>query len=213
MSSLLVTNCSQLVTLAGPARPRIGAEMRELSIVQDGAMLIQDGRIAAVGLRSEIEPRANSDAKVVDADGRIVMPGFVDAHTHLIFAGNRVDEFEMRSGGMTYQQIAERGGGIRSTVRRTRAATQDELVVAGRKHALWFLQGGTTTIEAKSGYGLTVEDELKILHAVREISQTTPLRCVPTFLGAHEIPDEYKERPDEYVDLVVNEMLPLVAKE
>jgi imidazolonepropionase len=141
------------------------------------------------------------------------MPGFVDAHTHLVFAGNRADEFEMRSAGMTYQQIAERGGGIRSTVRRTRAATQDELVARGQKHADWFLRGGTTTVEAKSGYGLTVEDELKLLRAVRTISQTTSLRCISTFLGAHEIPDEYKGRPDDYVDLIVNEMLPLVAKE
>ncbi|HSY72717.1 MAG TPA: imidazolonepropionase, partial [Alloacidobacterium sp.] len=110
-------------------------------------------------------------------------------------------------------QIAERGGGIRSTVRRTRAATEDELIASGRKHAQWFLQGGTTTIEAKSGYGLTVEDEVKILRAIRAMSQTTPLRCITTFLGAHEIPDEYRERPDAYVDLVVDEMLPRVARE
>ena len=212
-SSLLVTNCSQLVTLAGRARPRVGPELRELGIVQDGAMFVRGGRIVAVGKRSEIEPLAAADTEIFDADGRAIMPGFVDAHTHLIFAGNRADEFEMRSGGMTYQQIAERGGGIRSTVRRTRAATEDELIAAGRKHAQWFLQGGTTTIEAKSGYGLTVEDEVKILRAIRAMSQTTPLRCITTFLGAHEIPDEYRERPDAYVDLVVDEMLPRVARE
>jgi imidazolonepropionase len=213
MSSILVTNCSQLVTLAGPARPRVGPELRALSIVQDGAMFVQDRRIVGVGPRSEIESLATADTQTIDAGGRVVMPGFVDAHTHLVFAGNRADEFEMRSAGMTYQQIAERGGGIRSTVRRTRAATQDELVAAGQKHANWFLRGGTTTVEAKSGYGLTVDDELKLLRAVRTVSQTTPLRCISTFLGAHEIPDEYKGRPDDYVDLVVNEMLPLVAKE
>jgi len=141
------------------------------------------------------------------------MPGFVDAHTHLVFAGNRADEFEMRCAGMTYQQIAERGGGIRSTVRRTRGATEDELVAAGQKHARWFLEGGTTTVEAKSGYGLTVDDELKLLRATRRVSETTLLRCIPTFLGAHEIPDEYKAQPDNYVDLVVTEMLPKVAAE
>lgn len=210
-ASLLVTNCGQLVTLAGPARPRVGAELRELRIVSDSAMLVRDGRIAALGSRSEIEPLATANTECVDAGGRVAMPGFVDAHTHLIFAGNRADEFELRCAGMTYQQIAECGGGIRSTVRRTRAATEDELVTAGQKHARWFLNGGTTTVEAKSGYGLTVEDELKLLRAVRRVAETTPLRCVPTFLGAHEIPGEYKSCPDDYVDLIIDEMLPRVA--
>lgn len=209
--TLLVTNCSQLVTLAGPAHPRVGAELRELDIVSDGAILVKDGRIAAVGTREQVEPLAEAGADVIDAGRRVVMPGFVDAHTHLVFAGNRANEFEMRCAGMTYQQIAEQGGGIRSTVRHTRAATEDELVQIGQKHAHWFLEGGTTTVEAKSGYGLTVEDELKMLHATRRVSETTPLRCVPTFLGAHEIPHEYKSTPDDYVDLVVDEMLPSVA--
>lgn len=212
-SSLLITNCSQLVTLAGPARPRFGAELRELHIVNRGAMLVQNGRITAAGTKEEIESLAMSDTQVVDAGGRAVMPGFVDAHTHLIFAGNRADEFEMRCSGMSYQQIAERGGGIRSTVRRTREATEDALTAIGQKHARWFLEGGTTTVEAKSGYGLTLHDELKLLRAVQCTSQTTALRCVPTFLGAHEIPDEYKARPDEYVDLIVSEMLPAVSEE
>jgi imidazolonepropionase len=212
-SSLLITNCSQLLTMAGPSRPRVGTELRELHIVNDGAMLLRNGRVAVVGTREEIEPLADSGTQVVDAGGRVVMPGFVDAHTHLVFAGNRTDEFEMRCAGMTYQQIAERGGGIRSTVRRTRAATEDELVTAGQKHARWFLEGGTTTVEAKSGYGLTAEDELKLLRAIRRVPETTPLRCIPTFLGAHEIPDEYKDHPDDYVDLVVTEMLPKVAAE
>jgi imidazolonepropionase len=176
-------------------------------------MLVQGRRIIAVGKRVEMEALAADDAQVVDAGGRAILPGFVDAHTHLVFAGNRIDEFEMRCEGMTYQQIAERGGGIRSTVRRTRAATEEELVAAGRKHARWFLQGGTTTVEAKSGYGLTLEDELKLLRAIRQVSETTPLRCVPTFLGAHEVPEEYKGRADDYVELVVQEMLPRVAKE
>ena len=212
-SCLLITNCSQLVTIGGPSRARVGDELRELQILNNGAMLVQGGRIAAVGPKSEIEALVSGDVEPIDAGGRVVMPGFVDAHTHLVFAGNRADEFEMRCAGMTYQQIAERGGGIRSTVRRTRAATEDELVAAGQKHARWFLQGGTTTVEAKSGYGLTTEDELKLLRAICRVSQTTLLRCVPTFLGAHEIPDEYKTRPDAYVDLIVNQMLPRVAEE
>lgn len=212
-TSLLVTNCSQLVTLAGSARPRVGKEMQDVGVIADGAMLVQGRRIAAVGRRAEIEALATSETKVVDAGGRAVLPGFVDAHTHLIFAGNRVDEFELRCSGMTYQQIAEGGGGIRSTVRKTRAATEDELVAIGQRHAHWFLRGGTTTVEAKSGYGLTVEDELKILRAVRRVAATTPLRCIPTFLGAHEVPEEYTGRADDYVELVVREMLPRVAKE
>ncbi len=210
---LLVTNCSQLVTMAGPASPRVGDALRDLHIVNDGAMLVVEGRIAAAGWRGDIEPLAAQGTQVVDAGGRVVMPGFVDAHTHLVFAGNRADEFEMRCAGMTYQQIAERGGGIRSTVRRTREATEHELVATGQKYARWFLECGTTTVEAKSGYGLTVDDELKLLRAIRATAETIPLRCVPTFLGAHEIPDEYKTRSDDYVDLVVNEMIPVVAAE
>jgi len=152
-----VMNCSQLITLAGASRPRVGAEMRELAIIPDGAMLIRGGSIEAVGSRIDIEGLLTSDTQIIDAGGRVVAPGFVDAHTHLVFAGNRADEFEMRCSGITYQEISQQGGGIRSTVRRTRAATEGELLVAAQKHASWFLRGGTTTIEAKSGYGLSVE--------------------------------------------------------
>jgi len=208
---ILLVNCSQLVTLAGPARPRTGMEMRELGIIADGAMLVRSGRIVATGQRSEVEPLASSNAEVVDAGQRAVTPGFVDAHTHLIFGGNRANEFEMRCAGMTYQQISEHGGGIRSTVRSTRAASEAELVAVGKKHAEWFLRGGTTTVEAKSGYGLSVEEELKILRAIRAVSEQTPLRCVPTFLGAHEVSEEYRGNTRGYVDLVMNEMLPRVA--
>jgi imidazolonepropionase len=206
-----VLGASQLVTLAGPARPRLGAEMRELAIISDGAMLVRSGRIAAAGPRSEVEAVANRDAEVVDAGGRVVTPGFVDAHTHLIFAGNRANEFEMRCAGMTYQQISEQGGGVRSTVSNTRAATEAELVAIGKKHAGWFLRGGTTTVEAKSGYGLSTEEELKILRAIRTVGEKTRLRCVPTLLGAHEVPEEYRGNTSGYVDLVVDEMLPQVS--
>jgi imidazolonepropionase len=208
---ILLVNCSQLVTLAGPGRPRVGAEMRELGIIPGGAMLVRSGRIVATGARPEVEPLATGDAEVVDAGGRVVTPGFVDAHTHLIFGGNRANEFEMRCEGMTYQQISEEGGGIRSTVRNTRAASEAELIEIGRKHAGWFLRGGTTTIEAKSGYGLSTEEELKILRAIRAVGEETPLRCVPTFLGAHEVPEEYRGNRPGYVNLVVDEMLPQVA--
>ncbi len=208
-----VINCSQLVTLRGPSQPRTGDEMQELSIVVDGAMLIRNGRIERVSARDEIEPLITADCEVVDAGGRTVLPGFVDAHTHPVFAGNRADEFERRAGGSTYQEIASQGGGIKSTVRRTRAATEDDLVEAGRLYSQWFLRNGTTTIEAKSGYGLTLEDELKILRAIRRLNDGTPLRYVPTFLGAHTVPDEFRGRSSDYVDLIVEEILPGVADE
>jgi imidazolonepropionase len=211
--TLAVINCSQLVTLAGSARPRIGAELRELSIIEDGAMIVRRDRIQRVGLRSEIEPVLDKDCKVIDAGGCLVSPGFVDAHTHPVFAGNRADEFEQRAGGATYQEIAAGGGGIKSTVQKTRDATLNDLVAAGKRYANWFLRSGTTTIEAKSGYGLTLEDELKLLLAIKQLNEETSLQYVPTFLGAHEIPAEYQSRRDAYVDLVINEMLPRVAEE
>jgi imidazolonepropionase len=212
-TELLITNASQLVTLAGPARPRAGAEMRELAIVEHGALLARDGVIVAVGATSKVAPLANTEAKHIDATGCVVAPGFVDAHTHPVFAGTREDEYEMRAAGVTYQEIASRGGGIRSTVRKTRAASEDQLFEGGKHHARWFLEHGTTTIEAKSGYGLTVEDELKILRVIRRLNEETPLDLIPTFLGAHEIPDEYRDRREEYVRLVMDEMLPRVAAE
>ncbi len=215
-SSLAVINCSQLVTLAGPARPRVGPEMRELAIVADGAMLVVGERIAKTGSREAVEPlfeTRGGDCEIIDAGGRIVMPGFVDAHAHPVFAGTRAGEFEERAGGTTYQEIATRGGGIQATVRATRAATLDELVSAGKRYADWFLRTGTTTVEAKSGYGLTLEDELKILRAIRRLDEETPLRYVPTFLGAHDIPVEYKSRREDYVSLLIDEMLPRVTQE
>jgi imidazolonepropionase len=211
--SLAVIGASQLVTLAGPDRPRIGDEMRELAIINDGAMLLRDGRIVQTGARSEIEKLIDADCEVVDAGGRVVMPGFVDAHTHPVFAGNRADEFEMRAAGKSYQDIAASGGGIRSTVLKTRAAGEDELFTASRRYSEWFLRGGTTTVEAKSGYGLTTEDEIKLLRVIRRLDEESPLRYVPTFLGAHAVPDEYKNNRSAYVDLIVNEMIPQVARE
>jgi imidazolonepropionase len=209
---LAVVNCAQLVTLAGPNRPRIRAEMGELSVIPGGAMFIRDGLIHSVGSREKIERLLSSNTVVVNARGRIVLPGFIDAHTHPVFAGNRADEFEQRAQGATYEEIASRGGGIRSTVRRTRCASEDELFDTGRRYRQWFLRGGTTTIEAKSGYGLSLESELKLLRTIRRLNEAGPLRYVPTFLGAHEIPDEYREKVRDYVDLILHEMLPQVAE-
>ncbi len=192
--------------------PRAGrSEMRELAIIEDGAMLVRDGRIVEVGTRAVIESQLEANCEVIDAGGRVVLPGFVDAHTHPVFAGTRVDEYEQRAGGASYQEISEAGGGIRATVRRTRAATEDELIESAKRYSNWFLRGGTTTIEAKSGYGLSVEDELKMLRVVRRLNKETPLCYVPTFLGAHEVPDEFRERREAYIELIIEEMLPRVA--
>jgi imidazolonepropionase len=213
MNELLITHASQLVTLAGPERPRAGAEMRELSIMEDGALLARDGVIVALGATSEVEPLASADAARVDATGSVVAPGFVDAHTHPVFAGTRADEYEMRAAGATYQEIAARGGGIRSTVRKTRQATEQQLFEAALPRVRWMLEHGTTTAEAKSGYGLSVEDELKILRVIRRLDRETPLELVPTFLGAHEIPDEYRAARGRYIRIVMDDMLPRVAGE
>ncbi len=184
--------------------------MRDIAVIEDGAMWIEDGRIRRVGTRAEIERLIGSGDRVIDAGQRVVMPGFVDAHTHPVFAGNRAAEFEQRSEGASYAEIRAAGGGIRSTVRQTRAATEDQLLTAAERYIQWFQAGGTTTIEAKSGYGLTLQDECKML---RVIGRLKDIRAVPTFLGAHEIPDEYRGQPAAYADLVIEEMLPEVARE
>lgn len=202
-----------MVAVAGPARPRVGPELRQLSVIENGALFVRNQKIEQVGKRADIERNVDETCAVIDAGGRVVLPGFVDAHTHPIFAGTRAGEFEERSQGATYQEIAARGGGIQSTVRATRGATLEELITAGKRFAQWFLRNGTTTVEAKSGYGLTLEDELKLLRAFKQLDQETSLRYVPTFLGGHDIPPEYKSRREEYVSLLIDEMLPGVAKE
>ena len=236
MGSLAVLHASQLVTLAGPKRPRVGTELSSLGIIRNGGMLIRNGKIERVGPSDEIEKDVG-DAEVLDVGGRLVMPGFVDAHTHLVFAGNRLDDFERRSRGETYEQIAKAGGGIWSTVEKTRAASELDLLAQAKKHANWFLRCGTTTVEAKSGYGLTVEDELKILRVMRQLNasrrasdgiresripsiaavridaaetEAVP-EIVPTFLGAHAVPREMS--PEEYIEFVITEMLPRITAE
>ena len=199
--------------MSGARRPRTGGDLRQLAITEDGALLISGDRIEAVGRRRQIEGLITSDCEVIDAGRRVVMPGFVDAHTHPVFAGTRANEFEQRTAGATYRELAARGGGIRSTVRATRNASLNDLVKVGKHYGEWFLRGGTTTVEAKSGYGLTIEDEIKILRAIKKLDEETLLNYVPTFLGAHDIPFEYKTRRHMYVSLIINEMLPRVAEE
>ena len=205
-------NIGQLATLAGPARPRIGAEMRELGLISNAALLIEDGRLRASGLYADLRGGIHNATSVIDAAGRLVTPGFVDAHTHLAFVGNRAAEFEKRIDGVTYQEIAAAGGGIQSTVALTRQASEDELLAQARLHRDWMLRGGTTTVEAKSGYGLDHATELRILRVIARLAQEGPVRLVPTLLAAHTVPREFADRRAEYVQWIAEELIPEVAE-
>jgi imidazolonepropionase len=210
-ASLAVVNIGQLVTLAGPARPRVGGELRELGIISDGALIVEDGCIAEVGKYAELRSRVADANTVIDAEGRAVTPGFVDAHTHLVFAGNRAGEFEQRVAGATYQEIAAAGGGILRTVELTRAATEDDLMAAARRHRDWMLRGGTTTLEAKSGYGLDHDTELKMLRVLGRLNEEGPVRIVRTLLAAHTVPPEFAGRREQYVRWIAEELIPEVS--
>lgn len=211
-ADLLIVNANEIVTLAGDnQKPRTGKQMRELGIVRDGSLAVKDGRIVAVGKTHDTMKRFRS-GNVLSANGKTVLPGFVDAHTHLIFAGSREDEFQMRVEGASYMEILNAGGGILKTVRETRRASVDKLVADGLGTLDIMLEHGTTTVEAKSGYGLTTKDELKILEATRRANQLHTVDIVPTFLGAHAVPPEFKGNTQGYVNLIVEEMLPRVAE-
>jgi imidazolonepropionase len=206
-----IVNIGQLVTLAGPARPRIGKELRELGLVENAALLVEDGRILSAGPYSQLRSQIPAGAAIIDANGCCVTPGFVDAHTHLVFAGNRAAEFEQRIAGATYQQIAAAGGGILSTVKQTRAASEEELLKAARRHRDWMLRSGTTTIEAKSGYGLERDTELRMLRVLARFHAEGPARIVSTLLAAHMVPPEFADRREEYLRWIVDELIPEVA--
>jgi imidazolonepropionase len=211
---LIIRNARQLITCAGPA-PRRGAAQSALDVLADGALASLDGRIVYAGPSSDLDARVAPlpGARHIDAAGRSVVPGFVDAHTHAVFAGDRREELRLRLGGATYAEIAAAGGGIVSTVEATRAAAEDVLVAQTRVRLDEMLACGTTTCEVKSGYGLSVESELKILRAVARLGRDHSVDIIPTFLGAHDVPIEFRGRRDAYVDLVIDEMIPAVAAE
>ncbi len=210
---LLIFNAGELVTMAGG--PRRGGQMKDLKVIKAGALAAYQGEIVDVGTTEEVLARVQTGptTRMLDARGRAVVPGFVDSHTHLCFAGDRADEFARRLQGATYQEIAAAGGGILSTVRATRQATELALVDAGLKRLDALALTGTTTVEIKSGYGLTTADELKQLRAIRLMAERHSLDIVATFMGAHELPPEYGSDRAAYVDTIISEMLPLVVAE
>jgi imidazolonepropionase len=213
-ADLIVEGAAELLTVAGTIpRPRRGAEMRDLGILRQGSLAARRGKIVWIGptadLLTAIRPLAF--CRVVDAYGKTVMPGLVDPHTHLIFAGSRENEFAMRIQGKTYQEIAAAGGGINSTVAATRTASKADLKAGASRTLDTMLALGTTTVEAKSGYGLDLVNEIKMLEVIRTLEEAGPMTLIPTFMGAHEIPPEFRQNPDAYVDLVITRMIPMVA--
>jgi imidazolonepropionase len=189
----------------------VGAELCELGLIASAALIFENGFIVAAGRYADLKSRIPAGAQIIDAEQRLVTPGFVDAHTHLVFAGNRAAEFEQRIAGATYQEIAAAGGGIRSTVKLTRAATEEKLLTAARRHRDWMLRCGTTTIEAKSGYGLDRATELRMLQVLRRLNEEGPATIVPTLLAAHTVPEEFADARAEYVQWIVAELIPEVA--
>lgn len=213
MKGILVKHAGELVTCAGKA-PKVGREMKELAVIKDGAVTVEDGIITRVdttkNLLQEID---ESEFAVIDAEGRPVLPGFVDPHTHFVFGGYRAEEFGWRLQGIPYMKIMERGGGIISTVKATRETSFAELKAAGRKRLNSMLSFGVTTVEGKSGYGLDLETEFKQLRVMQELNREHTLDIAITFLGAHAVPPEYRDSPGKYVDFLVKEVIPAVAKE
>lgn len=208
---LIIKNTSEVVTCSG-FKAKKGREMADLSIIENGVIVVKDGLIEAVG-KPEILKNCNEDNfRVIDAQKRSVLPGFVDPHTHFVFGGYRPDEYDMRLRGKSYMEIMEKGGGIVNTVEATRKASKEDLIESGMKRLDSMLSFGVTTVEGKSGYGLDLETEVKQLEVMAELNKIHPVDIAPTFLGAHALPKEYNGRKDEYVDFVINEVLPVVSE-
>ena len=211
--SLAVVHARELLTLRGPRGPRTREDASQLGIIEDGAIYAEGERIVDVGTTAEVLTRHPRSATTLDASGKVVLPGLVDAHTHAVFAGSRAQEVEWKAQGLSYAEIAARGGGILHTVRATREASQDELMRLALDRLLTFVSYGTTTVEVKTGYGLQTADELKMLRAAADAARMAGVDVVHTFLGAHAVPPEYEGRSDAYVDVLVSESLPAVALE
>jgi imidazolonepropionase len=213
--SLLITGASQLLTLRGRA-PRRGTSLSNLELIRDGALLVREGVVAAVGTRAQLEAQPEARvAEKLDLGGRVALPGFVDSHTHLVHAASRAEEYELKIAGASYEEIARKGGGILNSVRKLRAATAEELKKRALAALKQFAAYGTTTVEAKSGYGLDVASELKILRLHKELASEQPLEIISTFLGAHVVPEEYRKKADgakRYIQLLEENLLPQIAE-
>lgn len=209
----LITNAC-LLTLFGLEEARRGKYMDRVGLIREGAVLIGEGKILAVGQKDRVLQHPDSrKGSIIDVDGRVVMPGFVDSHTHPVFAEARLKDFELRVRGKSYQEIAKQGGGIVSSIIGVRGTTEKELFLRLLKRAQRFLECGTTTVETKTGYGLDKDSELKALRAIRRLAFESALEVIPTFLGAHAIPPEYRGRSHEYINMLCREVIPIVAKE
>ncbi|GAK59542.1 imidazolonepropionase [Candidatus Vecturithrix granuli] len=212
MKNLIIKNAAELVTCRGN-RAKKGREMSELHVIPDGTVVIEDGIITAVGNSQEICAYLDeSNYEVIDASGKAVLPGFVDSHTHLVFGGYRAEEFSWRLRGDSYMEIMQRGGGIINTVKATRQASKAELLASAKKRLDSMVSFGVTTVEGKSGYGLDDETEIKQLEVMQQLNEEHPVDVVSTFLGAHAVPNEYKGREDEFIDFLIDKVLPVVSE-
>jgi imidazolonepropionase len=212
-ATLLIKNIGQLITMEGPV-PRIRDKMKDIDLIENGGIAVAGEEILAVGKSDEVAGRVNlaEGCKVIDAKKGVVTPGFIDPHTHPVFSKTRHDEFEMRIEGKSYMEIAAAGGGIRSSVRDLRDTPNPVLTAKTSRRLDLMLASGSTTVEAKSGYGLSTEAEIRSLEILKNIAETHPIEIIPTFLGAHEVPDEYRDKRGEYINLLINEMIPKVTK-
>jgi|SRR5690554_1418003 imidazolonepropionase len=209
---LIIYNIKELLTLSGNNIPRTGMAMNDLGIIRNGAIAVEGKRIVAVGESEQIITAYTAEEKI-DCSEMVVMPGFVDPHTHPVFYHTRENEFEMRIMGKSYVEISRSGGGIRSSIAAVRSASEDELYHLAKKRVKRMISCGTTTLEAKSGYGLSTDSELKMLRVIKRLKESLPVDIVATFLGAHEFPSEYKDNREEYIRILTEEMLPAVAEE
>ncbi|MDK2918948.1 MAG: imidazolonepropionase [Candidatus Petromonas sp.] len=210
--NILIKNASEIVTCSG-FKAKVGKEMNELGIIKDGSVVIEDGIIKAIDETDKILKEFDEEEfEIVDASNKTILPGFVDSHTHLVFGGYRAEEYNWRLSGMEYMEIMKRGGGIINSVKGTKEASKDELVKLGRKRLDSMMSFGVTTVEGKSGYGLDYETEIKQLEVMQQLDKDHPLDIVKTFLGAHAVPKEYKGREDEFIDFIIEKVLPEVKK-